>query len=112
MKACSLLKGQVQARKGGRGQGGGSGQGGLMVGPALPGGLILKERTMSITTATPMLVRMKALPAMVGLSRAEIYRKIKVGEFPRPVTLGTRAVAWRVTDIQAWADSLQVQDAA
>ncbi|KAA0888663.1 AlpA family phage regulatory protein [Pusillimonas sp. ANT_WB101] len=62
------------------------------------------------TTAPPLFVRMKDLPALTGISRAEIYRKIAAGSFPRPVSLGTRAVAWRIADLQAWANSLQVQD--
>lgn len=66
----------------------------------------------SNTTATPMLVRMKDLPALTGISRAELYRKIAAGSFPRPVSLGTRAVAWRIADLQAWANALQTQDAA
>lgn len=37
-----------------------------------------------------------------ALSRSSIYLKISEGNFPRPLKLGTRAVAWRASDIQRW----------
>ena len=42
------------------------------------------------------LLRRPAVEARVGLSRAWIYSAMEKGEFPRPVKIGRRAVAWGV----------------
>jgi prophage regulatory protein len=41
----------------------------------------------------------------VGYSHSQLYLLIKRGEFPKPVSLGGRAVAWRESDIDAWIES-------
>lgn len=48
----------------------------------------------------------KTVEKMSGLSRATIYRLIKVGKFPRPLSVGTGSVRWRQSDIIAWQESL------
>jgi prophage regulatory protein len=45
---------------------------------------------------------------MSGLSRATIYRLIKLGKFPRPLSIGTGSVRWRQSDVIAWQQSLSV----
>jgi prophage regulatory protein len=52
------------------------------------------------------LYRLPAVSAKTGLSKSEIYRRIKVGTFPAPVELGLRARAWRDEDLQTWFQSL------
>lgn len=52
------------------------------------------------------LFRLPQVREITGLGRSTIYAKIKAGEFPAPINLGVRAVAWRSTDIDAWASSL------
>ncbi|PLZ01778.1 AlpA family transcriptional regulator [Burkholderia sp. WAC0059] len=37
-----------------------------------------------------------------GLSRSSIYKRMRVGRFPRPVSLGGRIVGWRLKDIRAF----------
>ena len=39
---------------------------------------------------------------LTGLSRSTIYEMMANGEFPRPVKIGRRAVAWRESDIAGW----------
>ena len=39
---------------------------------------------------------------LTGLSRSTIYSMISNGEFPKPVRIGRRAVAWRESVIQSW----------
>jgi prophage regulatory protein len=41
----------------------------------------------------------------VGLKRSAIYDKIKNGEFPKPISLGPRAVAWIADEIDQWVDA-------
>ncbi len=48
------------------------------------------------------LLRLPAVKERVGLSRSTLYNKIAVGEFPAPVSLGARAVAWDSRAIDAW----------
>jgi prophage regulatory protein len=40
-----------------------------------------------------------------GLSKSTIYRDVKAGNFPAPVKLSARRVAWKSEDVQAWIDS-------
>ena len=49
-------------------------------------------------------LRIAEVKRQVGLGRSSIYSKIKRGEFPAPVTLGARAVAWLSDEITAWID--------
>lgn len=48
----------------------------------------------------------KTVEEMSGLSRATIYRLIKSGKFPRPLSIGTGSVRWRQSDVIAWQQSL------
>jgi len=54
------------------------------------------------------LLQRKAVEQMSGLSRATIYRLIKLGKFPRPLSIGTGSVRWRQSDVIAWQQSLSV----
>lgn len=53
------------------------------------------------------LIPRKTVEKMSGLSRATIYRLIKSGKFPRPLSIGTGSVRWRQSDIIAWQHSLR-----
>jgi len=49
--------------------------------------------------------RFVALPEvrrLVVLSKTEIYRRMARGEFPRPVSLGGRRVAWLASEVERW----------
>src|SRR5579859_552831 len=37
-----------------------------------------------------------------GLSRSTVYQRVTEGRFPRPVSLGARAVGWIETEIEEW----------
>ena len=52
------------------------------------------------------LIRRPEVEAMTGLSRAAIYARLKADTFPMPVRLGPNSVAWRLSDIEAWIESL------
>ena len=51
------------------------------------------------------LLRRPEVEARTGLSRSTIYQWIKDGEFPSPVKLGARLVAWRESDIEEWLNA-------
>lgn len=52
------------------------------------------------------ILRKRAVCDRVGLSPATLHRKIKAGQFPKPVALGARAVGWRENDIDAYIAAL------
>jgi len=43
---------------------------------------------------------------IVPTSRASLYRWISQGSFPSAVKIGPKRVAWRASDIEAWAAGL------
>ncbi|MCM8596896.1 AlpA family transcriptional regulator [Accumulibacter sp.] len=47
-------------------------------------------------------LRLKQVRAVTGMSRSWIYEAIRRGEFPAPIPLGARAVAWDSASIAAW----------
>ncbi len=47
-------------------------------------------------------LRRTEVERITGLSRSEIYRRIKDGTFPEPIQLGARAVAWSQSSIERW----------
>ncbi len=51
---------------------------------------------------TISLLRLPEVRARTGLSRSAIYALIARGEFPRPVALTARAVAWRSDAVDSW----------
>ena len=48
------------------------------------------------------LIRMRELVGIVSMSRANIYRLIKVGKFPKWIKLAERTSAWRLSKIELW----------
>jgi prophage regulatory protein len=47
-------------------------------------------------------LRLPQVKQRTGYSRSSIYAKISLGEFPAPVSLGARAVAWIESEIDEW----------
>ena len=54
------------------------------------------------------LLRLPVVTEITGLKRSAIYKKMDEGNFPRPVKLGGRAVAWRSDDIEKWINERPV----
>lgn len=48
------------------------------------------------------LLRLPEVMARVGWGRSTIYLKIRAREFPSPVRLGPRSVAWPSTEVDEW----------
>jgi prophage regulatory protein len=48
------------------------------------------------------ILRLPAVKTRTGLSRSTIYLRVSQGAFPRPVSLGGRAVGWVEAEIQSW----------
>ena len=49
-------------------------------------------------------LRLPSVKELTGLSRSTIYLRIKNGEFPKPISLGDRAVGWLEKDVDDWLD--------
>lgn len=50
-------------------------------------------------TGGPRLLRWRDVSKLTGMSRSSIYRD---PDFPKPIKLGDRMVAWREQDIRDW----------
>ena len=44
----------------------------------------------------------RAVQARTGLSRSTIYRRLAGGSFPKPLSLGARAVGWIESEVDEW----------
>ena len=47
-------------------------------------------------------------PAPLPFSGATLWRKVKLGSFPKPLKLGARITAWRVGEVRAWLNAQSV----
>ncbi len=56
------------------------------------------------------LLKMADVERETSLHRATIYRRIAADDFPRPIALGPRRVAWREADIEAWKATLALKE--
>jgi prophage regulatory protein len=52
-----------------------------------------------------LFLRLPAVMRMTGLGRSTIYRMVAANQFPSPVRIATRAVAWRRADLDRWSES-------
>ena len=50
------------------------------------------------------ILRLPAVKARTGLSRSTIYLRVSESTFPKPVSLGGRAVGWIESEIQQWLE--------
>ena len=53
----------------------------------------------------PNLLRLPAVAARVGFQKAKIYSLIQAGDFPPPVPLSARAVAWIESEVDEWVNA-------
>lgn len=53
------------------------------------------------TALNERIIRLPQVAAMVGLSRATIYNKVKDSSFPRQIKMG-RLSGWIESEVQAW----------
>jgi len=51
---------------------------------------------------TNMILRLPAVKTRTGLSRSTIYLRVAEGRFPKPISLGARAVGWVDAEVEAW----------
>lgn len=51
------------------------------------------------------IIRIDAVTLATGLSVATINRKEKIGDFPKRLKIGSRAVGWKASSVQAWVEN-------
>lgn len=61
------------------------------------------------TSTTSRLLRLPTVLNRVPFSKTEIYRRMRTGDFPKPVSLGVRAVAWLESDIDQYIQKLALE---
>lgn len=52
-------------------------------------------------------LKIEEVCALVGLSRATIYRRIDSGHFPKPVKLSAMRRAWITSEVLAWMQEIE-----
>jgi len=58
------------------------------------------------------LMRLKETCQMAGIEKTTAYKMINEGTFPKPVSVGGRAVRWVSTEIESWImDRMEERDA-
>ena len=54
------------------------------------------------------LVRLRELVKLLSISRANVYRLMKIGKFPQSIKLTERTVVWRLSELEAWVQQRSV----
>ena len=52
--------------------------------------------------AISSILRLPAVKARTGLSRSTIYLRVSQGRFPKPISLGGRAIGWVEAEVSDW----------
>ena len=50
------------------------------------------------------ILRLPSVKARTGLSRSTIYLRVSESSFPKPVSLGGRAVGWIEKEVEEWIE--------
>ena len=45
-------------------------------------------------------------PALIPIGRTTFLNRVKSGEYPQPIKLGSRSVAWRIEDIRTLIEKI------
>lgn len=53
------------------------------------------------------ILRLQTVLDLTGLSRSALYAAMQTGSFPRPVSIGKRAVGWLYNEVRDWISSRQ-----
>lgn len=52
-------------------------------------------------------IRLEAILSVIPVGKSTWWRKVKKGEFPKPVKLGPNTTAWKVQDIRRLMESFE-----
>lgn len=51
-------------------------------------------------------IRLKDILLIYPIGKSTVWAKVKKGEFPKPIRLGPRTVAWEVQEIREFIESI------
>lgn len=54
--------------------------------------------------ALDRILRARQVCEVIGLSRTTLWRRVRDGQFPKPIRLGPNAVGWRASVVFEWLD--------
>lgn len=57
---------------------------------------------LQVRTTVHALERLPRVMRRTGLSKSEIYRRMRAGSFPKAIALGPKTVAWSAAKIDRW----------
>lgn len=57
------------------------------------------------TNGGSQLVRLNEAIRLTSYSRSSIWRAIRAGTFPTPLRIGSRAIAFRLSELEKWIES-------
>lgn len=63
------------------------------------------EQPRTTQTTQRMLLRLPSVEEITAVKKSTVYALMKAGQFPTPVKLSARAVAWRSEEIMEWVES-------
>lgn len=58
------------------------------------------------------LLKLEKVLSTTSQSRTSLYSAMQRGDFPRPVQVGPRRVAWKAKDVAAWVQSRPIATAS
>jgi prophage regulatory protein len=59
---------------------------------------------MQATVPGEVLLRQPAVLARIGFSKSTLWELVRRGQFPRPVRISSRAVAWKSSEVERWIE--------
>src|ERR1035441_3363689 len=68
--------------------------------------LSCKQQSEGVPNMANTILRLPAVKTRTGLSRSTIYLRVAEGRFPKPISLGARAVGWVDAEVEAWLAGL------
>ncbi len=64
----------------------------------------------SLLETVKLVLRPKDVCHALGISKATLWRLTKTPDFPKPIQMGPRAIAWHVEAIAEWAKNRPIAD--
>lgn len=61
---------------------------------------------MSPLTTADIILTIRDVVKRTTISRAQLYRLMTEGRFPRPLSLSQQRIGWRASDIDRWISAL------
>ncbi|RWC25955.1 MAG: AlpA family transcriptional regulator [Mesorhizobium sp.] len=54
-------------------------------------------------------IRRPEVERLTGLSTSSLYERMQAGQFPKPIRIGPKAVAWDAEEISEWQERCLAQ---